>query len=245
MTSVQSSIRAEVSRGEFPAPSGAEAFSAYTIASTKGLIPEMEYTARLTLDYPMTFETIGEGLRLFEGWALCDLANYRMRCQDNLVSCFRFFLQIGPSLFNIWAPCSNGCRRDGSDEISHSAPPKRRPTQSSTQITQFWLREFFQKQLDKSLESFSKPLCNSQRIRGEYLSALQAHVNSSGCVSCTKVHVLNGETFCKELENKLTQALNEVCTSFILPRDESLNTPYLGMLEFELTGVATHPVSRN
>src|SRR5258708_36157036 len=67
MASVQSSIRAEVSRGEFPAPSGAEAFYAYAIASTKGLIPEMEYIARLTLDYPMTFETIGEGLRLFEG----------------------------------------------------------------------------------------------------------------------------------------------------------------------------------
>jgi len=169
----------------------------------------MEYIARLTLDYPMTFETIGEGLRLFEGWALRDLANYRMRCQDNLVSCFRFFLQLGPSLVNIWVPCSS--RSD--DESSHFPSSKKR--RSSPQS---WLPEFFQKHLNESRESFSKPLCNPRKIRGEYLSALQAHVNSSGCVSCTKVHTLKGETFCKELEDKLTQALNEVCTPFILPR---------------------------
>jgi hypothetical protein len=211
MASVQSSIRAEVSRGEFPAPSGAEAFSAYAIASTKGLIPEMEYTARLTLDYPMTFETIGEGLRLFEGWALRDLANYRMRCQDNLVSCFRFFLPPCPSPVNIWAPCSG--RSDGRDESSYLTSSKKRRSPP-----QFWLSEFFQKHLNDSHEPFSKPLCNPRKFRGEYLSALQAHVNSSGCVSCTKVHTLKGETFCKELEDKLTQALNEVCTPFILPR---------------------------
>ena len=60
MVSVQSSIRAEVSRGDFPAPSGAGAFSAYAIASAKGLIPEMEYAARLTLNHPMTFEILAE-----------------------------------------------------------------------------------------------------------------------------------------------------------------------------------------
>ena len=75
MTSVQSSIRAEVSRGVFPAPNGAEAFAAYAIAAGKGLIPEMEKAARQTLDHPMTFEVLGEGLRLFEGWALRELVN--------------------------------------------------------------------------------------------------------------------------------------------------------------------------
>jgi hypothetical protein len=93
MASVQSFIRAEVSRGEFPAPKGAEAFSAYAIASGKGLIPEMENAARQTLDHPMTFEILGEGLRLFEGWALRDLANFRKRYRDNLVSCFESFLK--------------------------------------------------------------------------------------------------------------------------------------------------------
>ncbi|KAH9989324.1 hypothetical protein BJV77DRAFT_948568, partial [Russula vinacea] len=56
MDSVLSFIRAEISRGASPGPKGAEAFRAYAIASTKGLIPEMEDAARQTLEYPMTFE---------------------------------------------------------------------------------------------------------------------------------------------------------------------------------------------
>jgi hypothetical protein len=79
MASFQSYIRLEVKSGEFPAPRGAEAFTAYAIASTKGLIPEMEYAARLTMNFPMTFEILGEGLRSFEGSALHDLASFRKR----------------------------------------------------------------------------------------------------------------------------------------------------------------------
>ena len=93
MGSVQSSIRAKVKLGEFPVPKGVEAFSAYVIASGKGLIPEMENAARQTLNYPMTFEFLGEGLRLFEGWALRDLVDFRRRCRDNLVTCLDSFLE--------------------------------------------------------------------------------------------------------------------------------------------------------
>ena len=60
MDSVQSSIRAKVKLGEFPAPKGAEAFSAYAIAWRKRLFLEMENAARQTLDLPMTFEILGE-----------------------------------------------------------------------------------------------------------------------------------------------------------------------------------------
>ena len=85
MVSVQSSIRAEVSRKGYPSPGcGANIFGAYAIASSKGLIPEMKSTSRLSLRYPMTFEIIGEGLRFFEGSALRDLASYRKRCRDNI-----------------------------------------------------------------------------------------------------------------------------------------------------------------
>jgi hypothetical protein len=79
MASVQSYIRLQVKWEEFPAPKGTEAFAAYAIARAKGLIPEMEHAARLTLNYPMTFEKLGEGLRLFEGSALRDLASFRKR----------------------------------------------------------------------------------------------------------------------------------------------------------------------
>lgn len=80
---------------------GAEAFTAYAITSSKMLIPEMENAAaRLTLDHPMTFEMLGERLRFFEGWALRDLANFRKRCRDNVVSCFGSFLKLGRPSFN-------------------------------------------------------------------------------------------------------------------------------------------------
>jgi hypothetical protein len=101
MVSIQSSIRTEVKHGEFPAPKGAEAFAAYAIASTKELIPEMEDAARLTLDQPMTFELLGEGLRLFEGCALRDLVNFRQRCRNNLVACLNSFSPNRPR--NQWA----------------------------------------------------------------------------------------------------------------------------------------------
>ena len=78
MESTQSYIRAEIKRGTFPTPVEAEAFSAYAIASSMCLVPEMENAARLTLGQPMTFESLGEGLRSFEGGALSDLVRYRV-----------------------------------------------------------------------------------------------------------------------------------------------------------------------
>lgn len=215
MASVQSSIRAQVSRGAFPAPSGADAFSAYAIASAKGLTPEMEYAAHLTLAHPMTFEILGEVLREFEGRALRDLAKFRKRCRDKLKSCFESFLEACQSSSNIWISCS------GIDDSSQSSPPRKRRSPGSS-----WLIEFFRKHLDELCDAFSKPLFNPRNIRGEYLSTLRAHVKSSGCVSCAEVHTLKGETFCKELEDRLTQALNEVCM----------------LLNSEAT---THPISRN
>jgi hypothetical protein len=199
MASVQSYIRAEVSRGTFPTPKGAEAFSAYAIASGKRLVPEMGNTAYQTLDYPMTFETLGEGLRLFEGRSLRELASFRSRCRDNLVSCFESFLDFDQPQFDIWPPCNQ----------SDAAEP-------TAELTPSWLTELFQRHLNESREAFSRPLFNPRNIRGEYISALNAHLNSSDCDSCTNVHARDGDMYCKELEDRLTQALSEVCTSFTL-----------------------------
>ncbi len=199
MVSAQSFIRSEVSCGRFPAPMGVEAFPAYAITSGKKLIPEMENAARQTLNHPMTFEIIGEGLRLFEGWALRDLAGFRKRCRDNLVSCFESFLKLSQPPFNIWILCTDDSNSASPDQAGNSPP---------------WLIELFQRHLNELHEAFSKPLFNPQSIRGEYLSALKAHLSSVNCVSCTKVHSLNGDAFCKALEDRLTQALSEVCASY-------------------------------
>jgi hypothetical protein len=77
MESVQSIIRAAMKSGMFPTPVKAEGFSGYAIASGLGLVPEAEDAVRLTLGQPMTFESLGEGLRLFKGQALYDLIRYR------------------------------------------------------------------------------------------------------------------------------------------------------------------------
>jgi hypothetical protein len=52
----------------------------------------MENAAGQSLDHPMTFEALGEGLRLFEGWALRDLASFRKRCRDSYIGCLDSFL---------------------------------------------------------------------------------------------------------------------------------------------------------
>ncbi|KAH9009773.1 hypothetical protein EDB85DRAFT_2162308 [Lactarius pseudohatsudake] len=79
MESVQSNIRDWIELGRFPGPLEAEAFRAFAIAGSMELIPEMETTARLTLGYSMTFESLGEQLRSFKGRSLCDLIHYRKR----------------------------------------------------------------------------------------------------------------------------------------------------------------------
>jgi hypothetical protein len=106
MVTVQSSIRAEASRrAMLLSPPRAEAFRMYAIACSRGLIPEMETAAHLTLDHPLTFESLGRALRSFEGWALRDLVDFRTRCTSNLSSQLQSFLdkRNGPSLF--WVGC--------------------------------------------------------------------------------------------------------------------------------------------
>jgi hypothetical protein len=92
MDSVQSFIRAKVKLGEFPAPKGAEAFSAYAIASGKKLIPEMESAARQTLDLPMTFETL-------------QLLEKNSDHSNGLLDSFLSGKPSGPS--KIWIGCQN------------------------------------------------------------------------------------------------------------------------------------------
>ena len=201
MASVQSSVRTAVSHGAFPAPKGAEAFVAYAIASGKGLIPEMENAARQTLDHPMTFEILGEGLRLFEGWALLALASFRKRCRDNLVTCLDSFFEIehpGPS--SIWVGCPEVNRS------SWNMPP--------TLVLPTWLNKLLsQCQDDLKRQEFTDALDVHSRIRGVYSTALQTHAS---CNSCMLVHIKNGSTFCAELENKLAQAREKVTYSPLL-----------------------------
>jgi hypothetical protein len=210
MVGVQSHIRAEIQCRGFPPLTQAETFRSYAISSSGGLPSEREKLAHLTLYFPMTFECLCDELSSFQGWALRDLIGFRKRCRDNLVSCFESFLKL--DLDDIWVPCG-----DKKENRYSSFSFKLKSPRS-------WLTQFFRNHLDESRKAFSKPLYNPQSIRGEYLSALQAHINLSDCPSCTKVHKKIGETFCKELTDRLTQALSEVCTSTFWKICGSLNT---------------------
>ena len=201
MTSIQSHIRSEVKLGTFPAPLEAESLSAYAMTSRMGLIPEMENTARLTLGYPMTFESLGEDLWSFEGWALCDLVRYRERCRDSLVSCIDSYFSVR-SRCQIWAGC-----REPFSQSGVSADVQNPPTA--------WLGRFFSGKSVELKNGFTNAICSPSTIIEEYRAALKDH-NSMNCASCFRVHVMEGEMFCRELEDHLTQALNKVSISFFV-----------------------------
>jgi len=201
MVSVQSLIRAEVNCGSFPAPVGPEVFCAYAIASSNGLVPEMENAARLTLGYPMTFEVLGEGLRLFECWALLALASYRKRCRDNLVTCLESFLGVyapGPS--SIWVGCPGAMSMPGS-------PPWEQP---QSHVLPAWLTHFLSRNYNLLKQHvFTHSFITPSRVSKEYLTALRNHPL---CTFCSRVHTMTGSIFCAELENQLAAARDKVGT---------------------------------
>jgi hypothetical protein len=251
MVGVQSRIRGEIQTKTFPTPTGAETFRSYAISSGGQLPSEAEKLAHLTLEFPMTFEYLCDELPSFQGWALRDLVGFRKRCRDNIVSCFESFLNLSQPPFNIWIPCNPSttstsasstycysCGRNYSNTYTSNTA-----TSQATGSSPPWLTQLFQKHINESREAFSKPLFNPQSIRELYLSALNAHIGPSSCTSCTKVHTQNGEKFCKELTDRLTLALSEVCTcSIFFEKSRKFEyTFYPGTLRSDLAYVKCSP----
>jgi hypothetical protein len=222
MVGIQSRIRKEIQNRQFPAATETAPFREYAIASCRGLISERETSARLTLNLPMTFGYICDSLPFFESRALCDLIGFRKRCRDNLVLCFQSLLDLSNPPFNIWMSCTNlnPCRcshlyRYGHNH--HSCSCSCSSFQTQTGYSPTWLTSLFQQILTDLNQAFTKPLPNPSSIREQYMSALQAHTQPSGnisCFTCAVVHAMNGETFCKELENRLEKAIGKVGNSF-------------------------------
>ena len=202
MVGIQSRIRSEIQCRKFSTSTGVGVFRAYAISSRAGLPSERETLARLTLNFPMTLEYLCDELPSFEGWALRDLIGFRKRCRDNLISCIQSFLDFVRPPSNIWTPCNTTIKPSYS-----TGPPAP------------WLTQLFQRHLTELGQAFTNPLLNPSSIRGEYLSALYAHISSYRCISCTRAHSLNGETYCKELEDRLSLAVSKVRTAFACQRD--------------------------
>jgi hypothetical protein len=174
-------------RGDRPRdpPTGINIFAAYAIASRDGLILEMESAAHHTLHLPMTFEILGEGLRLFEGRALRDLATFRRRCRDTLVTCLDSFLKHpGPSSIWIRSDCKDNCKKNR----SHFVLPQ-------------WLIRFLRSiQDDLASQLFTGTLDICSKTRTAYIEALQGHAS---CASCRSVFYKKGLTYYANLETKL------------------------------------------
>ena len=184
MARLQSTIRAEVNRGIFPAPVGTEVFRAYAIASSKGLIPEIEMAAHLTLDHPMTFETLGEALQLFDGSALRDLAYFRKRCRDNLVMCVQSSLEVQRMV----SPSNWHCDDCGRSSWWDSN----------------WLRQILAPNIDLK-QLFTDPVTPSHMHR----ECLKAYAN---CKYCGWSNATNNSTSFADLESKLAEARDKVST---------------------------------
>ncbi|KAF8258648.1 hypothetical protein EI94DRAFT_1814944 [Lactarius quietus] len=223
MAGVQSSIRTEIKSWGPIVPTGAVAYRAYAISSRAKLLPEMEASARHTLDFPLTLEYLSDELPLFEGWALRDLVRYRRRCRDTLVSTLQSFLDSTAAPSNIWVVCPGPMTQNdlaADDYYRATAVSKKSrhnttvqaPVRSSAVFPE-WLREIFSRRIQRLQETFTDPLLKPSSIRGTYFFALNTHIRSKNCDPCSKVHALKGETFCGQLENGLAQALEKVSAS--------------------------------
>jgi len=176
VAAVQSSIRAEVSRRKLLSPTGVEAFRVYAVACRKRLFPEMAAMACHTLGYPMTFESLGEALWSFEGWALRDLACFRLSCNIKLSSRINLFLDCCDEYSKYWLGCPRyACKSEKS----------RLPA---------WLEAHFTRTLEE-LRKSTHIIPMSHMFSTDYLMSLQAHINAKHCQFCARVHALGEPTF--------------------------------------------------
>ncbi|KAH9990638.1 hypothetical protein BJV74DRAFT_421225 [Russula compacta] len=205
MPGAQLSIRAEVGNRKLDAQTGDEAFRAYAIASKNGLSPEINNAANLTLDYNLTFESLGSELRHFEGRALRDLAKFRKSRRDDVVVCFQSFLDIRSAPSNIWVGCPGSQCKTGKNEA----------------VLPSWLHHLFTTQIVELKQSFTNAFIQPSSIREKYLVALRTHTTTiwggpNGCTFCLKTHAHLGEEYCVELERKLAQARAQASSAFLL-----------------------------
>jgi len=210
MPAVQFSIRSEVVYRKLTAETGEQAFRAYAIASRHGLPSETNIAAHLTLDYPMTIESLGSELHQFEGWALGDLSTFRRCRRDDIISCFESFLDVrnGPS--KIWVGCPD-------------TPAGNAPSQNQEPVLPQWLSTIFTRQIAELKKTFTNPLIQPSTIRKKYFMALRSHTVQQGawgvrqdCTFCFAVHSRRGEEYCIELEGKLALARDKASSACAL-----------------------------
>ena len=185
MDTIRSSIRAEISRKKLFSSTPGGPFRVYATAYQKKLIPEMATAARLTLGHPLTFESLGNALQLFEGRALRDLVDFRLRSirkfSGLLLDC-----DTGPS--KIWARCPMASSGDKAPAIPS------------------WFEDLHSRLMQ--VDKFTQAIPSSQKLYDKYLETLQSHIKKTDCQFCMKAHVMECERFRTKLKNVSTKAWN-------------------------------------
>jgi hypothetical protein len=179
MDTIRSSIRAEIGRNNLFSSTRAGLFRVYAVAYRERLIPEMAMAARLTLYHPLTFESLGDALRLFEGCALRDLADFRLR------SIRRF---LGLLLDCDMVPWPS--RRIANCKYSNWFEDFRSQFKQVDKFTQAF--PTFEKLYDKYLKALRFHIEFDERERE--------------CQICLKAHVVKGEIFRTKLKDVWTKA---------------------------------------
>ena len=225
MVGVQSHIRAQIKSREPILLTRNEVFRAFAISSGAKLLPEMETSARHTLECPMTLESLTDELPLFEGWELRDLVRHRKWCRGRLLSTFDLFLEYNAGPSKIWFVCT-------ADTLHAYA---------RREVFPKWLHDLLSNKRKNVQQALTNPFPNTSNIRGEYMAALGTHISSQDCIPCMKVHTLKGERFCGELVNQLTQALEKVSMLSIVQRVFCQTLIHLSQARFTSNLRATDP----
>ena len=199
MSTVLSTVRTEIGRQLLTTEA---AFRSYAIAYSKQLIPEMEASARLTLEHPMTFKAIADDLPLFEGSALSDLVRFRKRCCDSLLSFFEAFVGGSDSVSKIWF----GCNRT---ELTSSHL-------SDNSTLAVWLRDLILQYTKSLKETYTNPMPDPSSLREKVVTSLRTHISKTNCRSCPTVYAMEGEALHDHLYRRISKGRDRVRISPLL-----------------------------
>ncbi|KAI0264129.1 hypothetical protein BC834DRAFT_271472, partial [Gloeopeniophorella convolvens] len=169
------------------------AFRAFCLARSQGLLREALAPARIALDLPMTIEGLDSTLRYAIGTSLYDMMSFRKCVRDRMIRSLDELRKSG-ELPSLW---SNGCvgalRSDG---------------------TPSWI--------DEALTVMADPRSAFSNFdQSRFYSALHHHTQSTGCKSCADVPAVKKAIFWNTISLDIRMAITRAKEDFLSQRKSS------------------------
>ncbi|KAI0061893.1 hypothetical protein BV25DRAFT_712752 [Artomyces pyxidatus] len=160
-------------------------FRGYCLAWQRGLEKEVTAAARLTLQRPMTMESLGEELRLFTGPALWKLLQYRRICLKAVKSNQKWITQ---QVYKLWEGNSNlRCRQ----HLAECGPR--------------WFEEFLSRGTENGIQALDHTLFH--RAMAQHIEA--GRQNGAECEFCTTMSSSQVHSILRTLDKSITSALRK------------------------------------